>query len=233
MMKRVLKSLCCVLVALFCAGGAMACSSEESDPEALGRGEKIFMIGDSLFDFWKDTCLEDLGTNDVFNMAISGTTSEYWIENIGIVDKQVERISKSYDVTGMVISLGTNDIYFQQDGQQAAEGENGLQDLLELLHEKYPDMHIWLLTVNLCGETVRWGLRDEVRECNTLMRAYCEPLDWAEMVETETAFYDDTNYEEKPSAVYFQPDYLHFSESGYKVLAGILREALGLQDETA
>mgnify|MGYP001777810008 FL=1 len=127
------------------------------------------------------------------------------------------------DVDRIAISLGTNDVYFQKDGKSVAEGENGLQDLLEFLHSSYPDAHIYLLTINICGETTRWDLREEVRECNNIMREYCAQLDWA-----ETAFYNDANFEEKPAAEYFTSDYLHFSEQGYELLAEIMCEAIEL-----
>lgn len=226
-MKRFWKWVCCLCAALLCFGVA-ACSQGTNEPVDSERDGILFMIGDSLFDFWKETCAEDLGTDDVFNMAIGGTTSEFWIENFSIIDRQAERLSRLYDVKGFMISLGTNDICYSNDGLQTAEGENGLQDFLQLLHKFYSDAHIYLLTINICGETTRWDLREEVRECNSIMREYCKQFDWMEMVETETAFYNDTNYDEKPAAEYFTQDYLHFSEQGYKVLAGILRKALGL-----
>ena len=60
------------------------------------------------------------------------------------------------------------------------------------------------------------------------MREYCSRYDWAEIVETEYAFYDDADYTKKPNAEYFVSDYLHFSSKGYSKLKTIVRGALQL-----
>ena len=225
-MKKFTKGLCCVLVSLLGAVCFAACGGgeEEKQPETPAE-EKVLMIGDSLFDLWKPACYTDLaGAENLTNIAVGGTTSNYWVNSIKMVVAQAP--------TEIVISIGTNNIAdLHQSGQEAAEGEKGIQELLEVLHENCPDAHLYLLTINICGESIRWENREEIRTCNRLMRAYCETLDWAEMVETETAFYNDTNYDEKPAVEYFVNDYLHFSAKGYQVLTGIVRSALGLDAE--
>ena len=231
-MKKAVRIFCAVW-ALVMTFGAAACSEGSSSTQEQPEPEKkeyMLMMGDSLFDFWKNTCKEDLGTEDLLNVAIGGTTSEFWMQNSSIADRAIERLNKklNIEVDRIAVSLGTNDVCIRKDGKSVAEGENGLQDLLEFLHGSYPDAYIYLLTINICGETTRWDLREEVRECNDIMREYCAQLDWAEMVETETAFYNDTNYEEKPAAEYFTSDYLHFSEQGYELLAEIMCEAIEL-----
>ena len=109
-----------------------------------------------------------------------------------------------------------------------AECDTGLQNVLQTFHRVCPDAYIYLLTVNICGEEIRWSLKDEITECNSIMREYCSRYDWAEIVETEYAFYDDADYTKKPSAEYFVSDYLHFSSKGYSRLKTIVRGALQL-----
>ena len=221
-MRAFVKTICCMLALAAGAVGSSACAEAQNGPEEQPAQEKVLMIGDSLFDLWKPTCNADLeGAENLTNIAVGGTTSNYWVNSIKLVTVQ--------EPSDIVISIGTNNIAdLHQTGREAAEGEKGIQELLEVLHENCPDAHIYLLTVNICGETIRWNNREEIRTCNRLMREYCAQLDWAEIVETETAFYNDTNYEEKPAAEYFTSDYLHFSAKGYQVLTGIVRAALGL-----
>lgn len=103
--------------------------------------------------------------------------------------------------------------------------------MLNKFHEACPNAYIYFLTIPICGEETRWGAREETKTCNELMRSFCEKKEWAEIVETEYAFYDDEDYTKKPNPEYFTGDYLHFSPKGYEVLGGILRGALGLENK--
>ncbi len=222
-MKKITKVVCVALslVGILAAGAACGQTEAEEPP----KEEKVLMIGDSLFDLWKPDCYTALeGAKNLTNIAVGGTNSIYWTKGVKLV--------KIEDPTEIVISIGTNNIAdLRQTGKEAAEGEFGIQQMLQTLHENCPDAYIYLLTVNICGETIRWEMREEIRTCNALMREYCAKYDWVEIVETEYAFYDDDDYTQKPNPDYFVADYLHFSARGYIVLKGILREALGLDSQ--
>lgn len=200
------------------------CACGEKTPEEPLKPEKVLMVGDSLFDLWRPDYHDDLeGAPDLTNIAVGGTHSLYWKNSI----KKV----KFEDPTKIVICIGTNNIAdLHQTGKEAAEGEDGIQSMLETFHEALPDAYMYLLTINICGENIRWNAREDIKECNALMRAYCNKTEWVEIVETEYAFYDDTDYTQKPNAVYFNTDYLHFSQKGYEVLMGIVRKALKLDE---
>lgn len=213
-------------MAIACAAAAMlglcACNNTPPEEQNPPKEEKVLMVGDSLFDLWRPDYHDDLeGAPDLTNIAVGGTHSLYWKKSLKTVVRQ--------DPTKILICIGTNNIAdLHQTGKEAAEGEDGIQSMLETFHEAMPDAYMYLLTINICGETVRWNAREDIKECNKLMRAYCESKDWVEIVETEYAFYDDTDYTQKPNAAYFNTDYLHFSQKGYEVLTGIVRKALKL-----
>lgn len=223
-----MKKFVIVIFALAFSLGLFACSNpNQSSVKEEPETNKTLMIGDSLFDLWKSTCANDLnGLENLTNIAIGGTNSMSW-------GKSLKLIQRELPVSNIIISLGTNDIAdLHRTAQQTANGDSmgmGLKDLLNALHELAPNAQIYLLTINICGEQNRWNARGEIRACNQIMREYCATLDWATMVETENAFYNDTNYEEKPASEYFVPDYLHFSAKGYQVLTAIVRQALGLE----
>ncbi len=220
-MKKKVSLLLCAAFILCAAFGIAACGEGEN-PEPAPKVERTLLIGDSLFDLWKSDYKEDLkGLPNLDNIAVGGTHSAYW--------KSGSKLIQRAQPTTLIISIGTNNIAdLHQTGQEAAEGENGIQAMLETLHGVASDCHMYLLTINLCGENIRWNAREEIKTCNSLMRGYCSDKDWAEMIETEYLFYDDDNHEEKPNAEYFVSDYLHFSRKGYVRLTEVVREALGL-----
>ena len=229
--KRSVLSVLVCIITVSCALSLCACNgaggaSDSGKPAEEERVVKTLMVGDSLFDLWKDNCVEDLrGVENLVNVAVGGTSSIYW--------QKSQKILKRENPTTIIMSLGTNDIAdLNRIGECAARGgdnyEQCLQGVLEMFKETIPDVHIYLLTINICGENIRWNKRAEIIACNRVMREYCEGKDWVEMVETEYAFYDDDNYDEKPNAEYFVSDYLHFSRKGYIRLREILRKALKL-----
>jgi lysophospholipase L1-like esterase len=217
---KLLKTLSVCLCAAAAAAGLCACGNDANNPPS--KEEKVLMVGDSLFDLWRPDYHDDLeGAPDLTNVAVGGTTSYYWKKGVRLVANQKP--------TKIIICIGTNNIAdLHQTGEEAAKGRDGIQSMLETFHEAVPDAYMYLLTVNLCGETVRWNAREEIQTCNALMREYCAKTDWVEIVETERAFYDDADYTQKPNAEYFVTDYLHFSPKGYEKLTGIVRAALGL-----
>ncbi len=190
--------------------------------EELFRGRTL-LVGDSLFDFWKNDYRNALqGMPDLDNIAVGGTNSVYWCQNAKLIRNAAPNT--------LIISVGTNNIGdLRWSGQKTVEGKEGIQEMLETFHAVTPQAHIYLLTINICGEKGRWDLREEIKISNKLMRAYCDKKQWVDIVETEYAFYDDNNYADKPNPEYFVPDYLHFSAKGYTVLGEILRKALGLE----
>ena len=209
--------LICVLFTSLLIG----CGAGEKVPD---RDPKTLLIGDSLFSFWGEDLASDLeGVPNLVNIAVGGTTTVDWME------KQ-EQI-RAENPTTVLMCLGTNDIAdLERSGKETAQGGDEydacLQSVLKMVHETVPDAHIYCLTINICGEDTRWELRDEIKACNKYMRKFCRFKKWVEMIDTEYAFYDDNNYEEKPNRVYFGEDYLHFTREGYERFAQILRDAL-------
>ena len=188
--------------------------------------EKTLLIGDSLFDLWKDRYQSDLeGMPNLANVAIGGTNSIYWTKNQKVIQRE--------SPTTIIISLGTNDIGdLNRLGKCAARGgdqvETCLAGVLEALHTTVPNAHIYWLTVNICGEARRWEKRDEIHILNQEMREYCADKEWVDVIETEYAFYDTEDYSQKPNPEYFIEDFLHFSDKGYDRLTEIVRGAFGL-----
>ena len=188
------------------------------------QAEKCLLVGDSLFDYWKEGCQSALaGAPDLTNIGVGGSTSAFWLLQLAEL--------KNENPTQIVVCVGTNNIGLGQMGVTAATGREGLQPMLNKFHEACPNAYIYFLTIPICGEETRWGAREETKTCNELMRSFCEKKEWAEIVETEYAFYDDEDYTKKPNPEYFTGDYLHFSPKGYEVLGGILRGALGLENK--
>lgn len=135
--------------------------------------------------------------------------------------------------TTIIMGCGTNDIIdLHRTGEGAAIGGDDydycMVSLMEMFHEVVPDAKIYWLTGSIYGETNRWNKREEILECNRLLREYCADKDWVELIECEYMFYDDDDYTQKPNPDYFVSDYLHLSAKGYKVMTKVIREALGL-----
>lgn len=230
-MKKTFAIIICLLLGVSMMFSLVACNDTEDPTPTPKRDEKTLMVGDSLFDLWKSDCATDLaGAKNLVNIAIGGTSSIYW--------QKSEKIIKRENPTTIIMCLGTNDIAdLNRTGIGAAQGgdefDTCLQGVLEMFHSVVPDAHIYCLTINICGESIRWNKRAEIAICNQLMREYCADKDWVEIVETEHAFYDTDDYLQKPNADYFVADYLHFSRNGYNVLKGIVRQAIGLDEKVA
>lgn len=217
-----------VLLLLVCLLFTLNMTSCKSGGPVPDREAKTLLVGDSLFSFWGKNCASDLaGAPNLVNIAVGGTNTVDWM-------KKQEKI-KEVNPTTVLVCLGTNDIAdLDRSGEETAKGgdeyEGSLQGVLEMIHETVPDAHIYCLTVNLCGDDLRWERRDRILACNDCMYRYCRRKKWVDLVDTEYAFYDDDNYEEKPNPVYFREDYLHFSRAGYQRLAQILRAAMKLKE---
>ena len=225
--KRLIPLIILTAVLIMSMAVFAGCNNGRREP---AREEKTLMVGDSLFDLWKPTCAKDLkGIKNLKNVAVGGTTSVFWQKQKKLIERE--------NPTTILMCLGTNDIAdMARDGEAVVKGGDGrnecLQSVLEMFKEIVPDVRIYCLTVNICGENVRWNKKDEIIICNQFLREYCEDKDWVEVIETEHAFYDQLeDFSLKPAARYFTPDYLHFSAEGYKVLTKIIRGALGLDGQ--
>ena len=229
-MKKIIGLILCLILCVGCLS-FVGCKEEQENGSTNVSDQKVVMVGDSLYAYWKDTCATDLGLSNVTNLASSGSSALYWSKS-----NIIERVAKQNpDI--ILVCLGTNDVIdLNRRGDCAAKGGNdgyefSLQSVLTSLHNACPNAKIYYQTINLCPESNRWRLRNEINVANHYMRKFCEQNDWVELIETEYAFYDNEDYSVPPSHDYFA-DTLHFSKKGYDRLKSIIRQALGLEEKT-
>ena len=132
-MKKIIGLILCLILCVGCLS-FVGCKEEQENGSTNVSDQKVVMVGDSLYAYWKDTCATDLGLSNVTNLASSGSSALYWSKS-----NIIERVAKQNpDI--ILVCLGTNDVIdLNRRGDCAAKGGNdgyefSLQSVLKILY---------------------------------------------------------------------------------------------------
>lgn len=213
----------------------MAVTPEERDidrfREQSARMEEgnvdLLWVGDSITHFWETTGKEVFdkyyGNRNAMNFAISGDRTGHVIWRI-----QHSPMSK-INPKMAVVMIGTNNIGHQSSSP--SQTVEGIQKIVDMLREQYPEMNILLLEVFPRGKTPEDPMRQGVDEINKGLEAIYKggKVKKVKLYSINDLFLDD----EGNLSSDIMPDYLHPSSAGYEIWASALEPLIieGLQEK--
>lgn len=176
----------------------------------------LLWVGDSITHFWETTGSEVFrkyyGNRKTMNFAISGDRTGHviWRINHSPMDK--------IDPKMAVVMIGTNNI--GHESSTPVQTVEGIQKIVDMLKEQYPEMSILLLEVFPRGATPDDPLRQGVNEINAgLEKLYKDKkVKNVKLYSINDLFLDENG--NLPSEI--MPDYLHPSAKGYEIWASAI-----------
>ena len=170
--------------------------------------ETLF-IGDSYFSYGYRPEFDEYF--DGHNVAVGGTTVDYWIEHL---NDYVLR----YDPETIVVHLGVNDVDRGATGTQTYEK---LKTLFTGIHSALPDTKIVFVSIDPSQNY--WSRHTEVDAANELIAAYAVESGYIVFVNFAAKHYtEDGNYVKTT----LEADGLHLNEKGLALLAQYINSAL-------
>ena len=192
-------------------------------PPAGYKDVDVLFVGDSYFDFWRDsrgsdtggTYLTDTAGINCENVGIGGTRFDQWIDYFDV-------LVKGFNPKKVVIHLGTNDLNVGKSLQKTMED---MKTLTQLIHEQLPQTEVYVLTYEptLLFDN-RWN--EVGKEYNEQLKAYAEGVDYLTVIDTAAEFTDSVTGKVKSG--YNSSDGLHLSNTlGYPAFWKVIKEAIG------
>ena len=183
-------------------------AADRANPPAK-RG--IVFIGSSTIKLWK-TLASDFPDHHVLNRGFGGS-------QIVHATHFADRIVIPYAPRMVVLRAGGNDIHA---GKSAEQVFADYQAFVAKVRAALPDTEI--VYISMCPAPVRWDERDTNKQANTLIEEFAKRTPGLKYVET----YDmSVNPDGTAREELFVKDRLHFNGAGYKILADLVRPALG------
>jgi lysophospholipase L1-like esterase len=183
-------------------------AADRANPPARGG---IVFTGSSTIRGWK-TLASDFPEHNVINRGFGGSQ---------IVDAThfADRIIIPYAPRMVILRAGGNDIH---GGKSAERVFADYQAFVAKVRAALPDAEI--VYISMCPAPVRWDERDTNKRANALIEEFSKRTPGLKYVET----YDmSVNPDGTAREELFVKDRLHFNEAGYKILADLVRPALG------
>ena len=243
LMSLLSRHFCAALLALFAAtaSGGLALAAEilscaqfthEGAPQPMARGDQrglerldrinqavkntpysVLFLGDSLTEGWDPVLWErSLAPRGVLNAGIAGDFTDHilWrLEHGNLAGPPAKAV---------ILLIGTNDLAAHRSPELTADG---IRAILVLLRERLPDARILLLGLLPREQSPDARLRRAVAQVNRLIR---DCADGEHIVYAEIG--DVLLDSDGRLSVAVSPDWLHFSERGYAVLALSLEPVL-------
>lgn len=191
-------------------------------PESY-RDVDVLFVGDSYFDFWRDSRGSDTGGSyatdtqgiNCENVGIGGTRFDQWIDYFDV-------LIKGFNPKKVVIHLSVNDLNVGKSVEKTLED---MKTLTQLIHEQLPETEVYVLTYEPSLYFAnRW--REAGKAYNEQLKAYAQGVDYLTVIDTAAAFTDETTGEVK--AGYNSSDGLHLSNDlGYPAFWAVIKEAIG------
>lgn len=169
------------------------------------------IVGSSVMRFW--TSFEsDLAGLDgkIMDLGISGSQTSHWKS---MTDEVI-----AYSPKRIIFYAGGNDITGSVTPAQVGENYKFIFDAYKAA---LPDVELVIITIQ--QSTTRSG--ENITAINDAARAYAaEHSDWVKVADIEDTFCDADGVPMRPLFT----DGLHLKPAGYRLLANVVREALGL-----
>lgn len=181
--------------------------------------EGIAFIGDSIvqnallrYGDWN----EILDRTDCVNYGIGGQTTEELVPRIGDITRG------NYNT--VVFLCGINDI---GHGLTAEEIVANYETMFDAIHTALPDTSIVVISVLPTTPVFYTNAQDLIVNLDTALKAMTERYDYAQYVDAYSQFVQEDGYCD-PDLVF---DGLHPNETGYGVIASVLKEYLPEESE--
>lgn len=138
-------------------------------------GKTTLFIGDSFFDtgFWTGFYTESYTGKDALCLGISATTTYDWEQWLG-------GWLGATNPKSIVMHIGTNNVY--DDGDSIFAALSAYQRMFLLMHEQFPDTHIyWFGVTQRAHDNEKI---ERVAEINAKMQKWCGALDFITYIDT-------------------------------------------------
>lgn len=190
----------------------------ESAMEAFGEQDRaapvpegaIVFTGSSSVRLW-DTLAEDMAPLTVLQRGFGGSEMEdalFWLDTLVL----------KYRPRAVVLYEGDNDI---AAGVSAEELLEGFQAFVSRVRNELPETRIYFLAVK--PSILRWGVWEETRHANDLIRAYSESSPAVTFIDVAMPLLGEDG---TPMPDIFVADNLHMNAKGYAIWTSVVRPVL-------
>ena len=193
------------------------------NPPASYKDVDVLFVGDSYFDFWRDSRGGDTGGSyetdtkgiNCENVGIGGTRFDQWIDYFDV-------LIKGYNPEKVVIHLGVNDLNV---GKSKEKTLDDMKKLTALIHEQLPEALVYVVTYEPSAAFVnRWN--EVGKDYNAALKNYAVGVDYLTVIDTATEFTDPATGGVKSG--YNSSDGLHLSNGlGYPAFWSVIKKAIG------
>ena len=170
-------------------------------------GKTTVFIGASHFDteFWSNFYTESYPGKDALCLGVGGTKTYDWAAwaNGWLAETNPKQI---------ITSVGGNNL---GDGYSAEDTVFALQNLFALIHEKFPNVPIYMCNSLELGKASEDTTRAQMAEINKQMKAWCETQDYITYVDISSKITSDM----------MRADGIHISTEYYYLIRDALAEA--------
>ena len=138
-------------------------------------GKTTLFIGDSFFDtaYWTGFYTDSYMGKDALCLGISATTTYDWEQWLGGWLGATKPKS-------IVMHIGTNNVY--DDGDSIFAALSAYQRMFLLMHEQFPDTHIyWFGVTQRAHDNEKI---ERVAEINSKMQKWCDSFDFITYIDT-------------------------------------------------
>jgi lysophospholipase L1-like esterase len=157
---------------------------------------KVLMIGSSIFEQWTNIDLEI--ENDIINMAVGGTITDYWNENIlQVLEREIPDI--------VMIYSGSNDLNNERSAEQIVRGLNSCIKKIRLFNQgiriayfgiiKAPQKADKFDMIDSINSQVRFKLKDQDIYVDTNEVLYADICDVSQFYVEDQLHMTDAAYE--------------------------------------
>lgn len=169
------------------------------------------IVGSSVMRFWTSFESDLTGLDGkIMDLGISGSQTSHWKS---MTDEVI-----AYSPKRIIFYAGGNDITGSVTPAQVGENYKFIFDAYKAA---LPDVELVIITIQ--QSTTRSG--ENITAINDAARAYAaEHSDWVKVADIENTFCDADGVPMRPLFT----DGLHLKPAGYRLLANVVREALGL-----
>ena len=182
----------------------------DTDRRQTPPKDAVLFVGSSTFRKWENL-RRDLPSVNVINRGFGGSELED-------VNHYFDQTVTPYQPRIIFLYAGDNDI---SAGKTPERVLADFKTFMALVQEKSPRSKVYFVSIK--PSPLRWQLRDQLQQANSLIRAECEKNGKAKFIDVWAAMLNEKG---EPKPEIFLADNLHMNQKGYDIWREILKKYL-------
>ena len=171
--------------------------------------QSILFVGSSSIRLWS-TLEEQMAPYPVIQRGFGGCRTPDVVQYL-------KRIAYPHHFRALVIFVG-NDLTGAPNDLSATETMLNFKQMVKIIRSKYRRQPIFIIEITPCQS--RWKQWSQIKQTNTVLKAYCQKGKNLEFIETAQSFLNEKG---EPRNELFRDDHLHLNPDGYKIWSALIK----------